>query len=73
MKLLRDLKRFFTRPDSIDAQLAKCESEMERRFLKAAWPVLAAQWRLVTQYKLIGYRIDAALPELRIAIEVDGR
>jgi len=68
------LKRLvYGKPSGFDAQLALCDSPMEKRFLRAAWPVLSHRWRVVTQYPLAGYQIDVALPDLRIAIEVDGR
>lgn len=57
----------------LDAHLAKCESPIEAMFVEAAWPVLSQYGRLVTQYRISYYRVDVALPELKIAIEIDGR
>jgi len=63
----------FGRFYGFEEQVQKCESEMERRFLKAAWPVLTQYGRVVTQHPLGSYRLDVALPERKICVEVDGR
>jgi len=64
---------FGTNPNDFNAQFTKCESKMEERFLLAAWPVLRQYGRVVTQHPLGSYRLDVALPERKICIEVDGR
>lgn len=72
-KMIAFIKRLiFGRFSGFEEQVSKCESEMERRFLKAAWPILTQYGRLVTQHPLSGYRIDLAIPDCRIAIEIDG-
>lgn len=46
-----------------------CESEVERLFLLAAYEHIEG---LVPQYTVLRYRIDFAIPDKMIAIEIDG-
>ena len=46
-----------------------CESEVEKLFLLAAYELIEG---LVPQYNVLGYRIDFAIPDKMIAIEIDG-
>ena len=58
-------------PDSRDLlnKLNACESEIEKLFLLAAHERIDG---LVPQYQVLNYRIDFAIPEKMIAIEIDG-
>ena len=46
-----------------------CESEVEKLFLLAAYEHIEG---LVPQYTVLRYRIDFAIPDKMIAIEIDG-
>lgn len=46
-----------------------CESEIEKLFLLAAYEQIEG---LVPQYQVLNYRIDFAVPDKMIAIEIDG-
>jgi tetratricopeptide (TPR) repeat protein len=46
-----------------------CESEVEKLFLLSAYEHIEG---LVPQYTVLRYRIDFAIPDKRIAIEIDG-
>lgn len=52
-------------------EIQKTESRPEAILLVALWGE-RAKWRLVTQYQIGDYRVDIAIPEAHIAIEVDG-
>jgi tetratricopeptide (TPR) repeat protein len=58
-------------PDSMDLhnKLDACESEIEKLFLLAAYERIDG---LVPQYQGLNYRIDFAIPDKMIAIEIDG-
>jgi superkiller protein 3 len=58
-------------PDSRDLlnKLNACESEIEKLFLLAAHERIDG---LVPQYQVLNYRIDFAIPDKMIAIEIDG-
>jgi len=58
-------------PDSRDLlnKLNVCESEIEKLFLLAAYERIDG---LVPQYQVLNYRIDFAIPDKMIAIEIDG-
>jgi len=53
----------------LEAKIAKCESPMEVEFLKA---VFVNAPDIVPQYEVGTFRVDFALPEQKIAVEVDG-
>ena len=71
--MIKFLKRiiFGDRPGK-QAQLASCASPMERLFVSAGWDVLRKHGLVIAQYPLKKYRLDVAIPEHRIAIEIDG-
>jgi len=50
-------------------KLNMCESETEKSFLIAAYGCVEG---LIPQYQVLNYRIDFAIPEKMIAIEIDG-
>ena len=50
-------------------KLDACESEIEKLFLCAAYGRIEG---LIPQYHVLNYRIDFAVPEKMIAIEIDG-
>lgn len=48
-------------------ELDKCESPIEKRVLKALW---MRDYKAIAQYPMSPYRLDLALPEYRIALNV---
>ena len=62
------LEQFFTDHD-LDAQSLFCESPIEITFWHNARKFLPT---LVPQYRVESYRIDFALPECKLGIEIDG-
>ena len=67
----RTLRKYYVMPDSKNLlrMLNLCESEVEKLFLLAAYEHIEG---LVPQYSVLRYRIDFAIPDKMIAIEIDG-
>ena len=51
-------------------ELSKCESPIETRVCRALW---ANDIPVKSQYRVGSYRIDLAIPSIRLAIECDGK
>lgn len=51
-------------------ELRKCESPIEKRLFRSLW---LKGHRPISQYPVKPYRLDMALPALKIAIEADGK
>ena len=56
-------------PNDLLKKLELCESEIEKLFLRAAYERIDG---LTPQYQVLNYRIDFAVPDKMIAIEIDG-
>ena len=61
-----------TREQELRAKLALCESPMEEAFLIAADPILSEYGDIIPQYQVFHYRVDFAIPDCLIVIEIDG-
>lgn len=57
-------------PEAFGREAAKVESRGEALMLAMMWPERDG-WSIVTQYPIPPYRIDIAVPELRLAVEVN--
>lgn len=55
-----------------DSTLEICESPIEKLFFTAASESSAFYYQLIPQYQIDRYRVDFAIPEFEIAIELDG-
>jgi very-short-patch-repair endonuclease len=67
---MRRFKNVKVQIDPYTREYYKTESPIERRLFKALWSL---NYPVVCQYPFYRYRLDLAIPALKIAIEADGK
>lgn len=67
---LKQMKNVELETDPFTAQYNKTESPIERRLLRTLWGLNV---NVVSQYPFGPYRLDFAIPGLKLCIEADGK
>src|SRR5690606_3202032 len=66
----RKMKGILVELTPFERELNKTESPIERKLFRALW---SNNYPVTTQYPFGKYRLDIALPHLKICIEADGK
>ena len=65
-----DIRNYIENPPDGDEKIGSCESYIEKYFWAAIQPFLQ---NLIPQYRVDKFRVDWAIPELKFAVELDGK